>query len=47
MPLNIVFDLLTAIITMPLPWIYAAIACCVIGVFLDMITYRGRYNQCD
>lgn len=41
MPLSIIYDLITAVCTMPLPWLEAAVGCCLIGAFANMCSIRS------
>ncbi len=41
MPVTIVYDLITAICTMPMQWLHAAVACCLIGAFVNACSIRG------
>lgn len=50
MPITIVYDLITAICTMPMEWLHAAVACCLIGMFANMCSIRGHRGDdiiCD
>ena len=50
MPITIVYDLITAICTMPMEWLHAAVACCLIGMFVNMCSIRGHRGDdiiCD
>lgn len=46
MPLNIIYDLITSVCTMPLPWLEAAVACCLIGMVSNACNIRS-YRRGD